>query len=39
MCERENWSASGFLTNIKKGMVNEYEWTDGDQSREGYDRP
>ena len=27
MCERENWSASGFLTNIKKGMVNEYEWT------------
>ena len=33
MCERENWSASGFLTNIKKGMVNEYEWTDGDQIR------
>ena len=27
MCERENWSVSGFLTNIKKGMVNEYEWT------------
>ena len=33
MCERDNWSASGFLTNIKKGMVNEYEWTDGDQIR------
>ena len=34
LCVREkNWSASGFLTNIKKGMVNEYEWTDGDQIR------
>ena len=33
MCERENWSVSGFLTSIKKGMVNEYEWTDGDQIR------
>ena len=34
LCVREKTGqSSGFLTNIKKGMVNEYEWTDGDQIR------
>ena len=33
LCVRENWSAGGFHTKIKKGMVNEYEWTDGNQIR------
>jgi hypothetical protein len=33
MCEREDGFARCFLTKIKKGMVNEYEWTDGNQIR------
>ena len=33
LCVREKTGQSVAFLQIKKGMVNEYEWTDGDQIR------